>query len=68
MDHYYVNDNAQDTGEHEVHKDTCVFFPKMDSYTDLGYFTNCQAALEKARKYYDNVDGCKFCSVECHKK
>lgn len=68
MDHYYVNDNAQDTGEHEVHKDSCIYFSKIVSRTDLGYFSNCHEAVKKASQYYEQVDGCKVCSIECHKR
>ena len=64
MDHYYVNDRAQDTGEHEVHKAGCKFFP--DSTTDLGKHANCHGAIEKAKEIYSNVDGCYYCSRDCH--
>lgn len=66
MDHYYVNTRAQDTGEHEVHKEGCQWFP--DSTKDLGDHENCHGAVEKAKEYYSNVDGCKHCSPDCHTK
>jgi hypothetical protein len=64
MDYYYVNDNAQSTGEHEVHKEGCSFFPKNRTY--LGYFSNCKDAVEKAKDHYANVDGCAHCCPQCH--
>ena len=64
LNHYYVNNKAQDTGEHEIHKKGCDFFPGDNTY--LGYFTDCQGATEKAEKLYADVDGCLFCNEECH--
>lgn len=64
MEHYYVNDNAQSSGEHEVHKQGCRYFPGSNTY--LGYFSNCRDAVQKARTIYSKVDGCNWCSRECH--
>lgn len=63
---YYVNRNAQSTGEHEVHQEGCSFLPSVSNRIDLGYFYSCKEAIKKAREYYSNVDGCYFCSNECH--
>lgn len=62
--HYYVNNNAQSNGDHEVHKEGCTFFPSNHTY--LGYYTNCRGAVQKARGYHTQVNGCYFCSKECH--
>ena len=64
MDHYYVNDEAQSTGEHEVHKEGCSCMPLKK--TDLGYFSDCHQAVEKAKTVYSNVDGCAICCRPCH--
>ncbi len=66
MDHYYVNDEAQSTDEHEVHKEGCTYFPNNRTY--LGYYINCQFAVKQAKKLYRNVDGCYTCSRPCHTK
>ena len=66
MDNYYVNNKAQNTGEHEVHKEGCQYFPSDRAY--LGSFSTCQEAVQKARTIYSNVDGCFYCSPACHKK
>ena len=66
MDKYYVNKNAQNNGDHEIHTSHCRFLPKDENRIYLGYYTNCQPAVEKARDYYDNVDGCAYCSSRCH--
>ena len=68
MASYYVNRNAQSTGEHEVHKENCSFLPDADNRIYLGECSNCLEALIKAQKHYSNIDGCKHCSSGCHKK
>ncbi|KAB7776913.1 hypothetical protein CEK66_12735 [Xanthomonas sp. LMG 12460] len=64
MTSYYVNNNPQPTGEHEVHKDTCTYLPPNRTY--LGAFFNCKDAIVAAKRYYNNVDGCFWCSRDCH--
>ena len=64
--HYYVNDRPEDTGEHEVHREDCFLIPIIKSKTPLGEFYTCHAAVAKAKTIYNNVDGCRHCSEECH--
>lgn len=64
MSSYYVNNKPQLTGEHEVHKEACVFLPSDKTY--LGVFLNCKDAVAAARNYYNKVDGCFLCSRDCH--
>ncbi|MCX6168671.1 MAG: hypothetical protein NTX65_05005 [Ignavibacteriales bacterium] len=66
MSSYYVNKNAQTTGEHEVHKSGCSFLPTAENRIYLGEFSNCKEAVKEAKKHYSNVDGCYYCSTECH--
>jgi hypothetical protein len=68
MANYYVNANAQSTGEHEVHVNTCVYFSQIVDARYLGAFLTCQAALQEARNRFPDwtVDGCKSCIPECH--
>lgn len=68
MPNYYVNNNPQPTskGEHEVHSETCPFLPLVYDKIDLGEHSNCQSAVHEARKYHNNVDGCKVCCPRCH--
>ena len=68
MANYYVNTNAQLTGEHEVHKEGCSWFPNKENAKYLGFYPSCHQAVEKAKEYYSNVDGCKHCSLECHSR
>ena len=65
---YYVNKNAQPTGEHEVHSSNCPYLPTIANRLYLGMFDNCAEAIREARKYYSNVDGCYYCCNECHKR
>jgi len=69
MAYYCVNKNAQPTGEHEVHKlDTsCPHLPAPENRIDLGWHSDCQSALRKAKEFYSNVDGCAYCCPTCNK-
>lgn len=66
MDSYYVNRNAQPTGENEVHKSGCNYMPDAINKMYLGEFYNCQDAVKEAKKTYSNVDGCYYCCKLCH--
>ena len=66
MAQYILNRNPQPTGEHEVHKVGCTFMPKPENRIPLGEHLNCYGAVQEAKKHARNVDGCKFCSPDCH--
>lgn len=66
MPNYYVNNNQQSTGEHEVHQENCSYFPYPRNAIYLGEFSYCQSAIAAAKIYYQNVDGCYYCCNECH--
>ena len=68
MPEYYVNDNPQDNGDHEVHKEGCSWLDLVNSKTDLGFHLTCSTAVEKAKEIYPTADGCKHCSIECHSR
>ena len=63
---YYVNKNSQLTGEHEIHTSVCVYLPDSQNRIYLGPFDHCEEAVDEARKYFSNVDGCYHCSRDCH--
>lgn len=65
MASYYVNNNVQSNGDHEVHLTGCSRFPTQD-YTYLGDFSNCDDAVNAAKNYHDQVNGCYWCSRSCH--
>ena len=68
MTEYYVNKTAQDNGDHEVHKLGCYWLSLVKNKGSLGNFSSCHGAVTKARKKYPKADGCKHCSLACHKK
>ena len=68
MDRYCVNKNAQEGGEHEVHKDSCSYLPDPENQEDLGYFSSCHGAVQEAKEKYPTADGCKHCCPDCHRR
>ena len=63
---YYVNKIAQSTGEYEVHAENCIYLPQYPNRLYLGTFTSPREAVEEAKKYYAEVDGCYFCCYPAH--
>jgi hypothetical protein len=66
MAHYYVNKNAQNNGDHEVHKSGCTFMPNENNRKYLGDFESCHGAVREAKKTYPQSNGCYYCSPTCH--
>jgi hypothetical protein len=66
MKKYYVHNNAQANGDHEVHHEDCKNLPLPQNRTYLGEFSNCKPAVQEAAKHHRQVNGCKTCSFECH--
>lgn len=65
---YYVNVNAQDTGEHEVHRLGCPTPAREENRQYLGTWRSCAEALAAARQQFDSVDGCANCLPDCHSR
>ncbi len=68
MFYYFIDKNIQISGKHEVHKNDCEFLPDTSSREYLGYFIDCQEAINIAYEKYDNVEACKNCIPECRSK
>ncbi|MGR3972284.1 hypothetical protein FW758_21495 [Shewanella sp. 1180_01] len=66
MAFYYVNNKAQDNGDHEVHKSTCTYLPIEDNRLYFGIYDNCTSAVKEAKKHYTQSNGCYYCSNACH--
>jgi len=66
MASYYVNDNEQSNGDHEVHVSTCSWFSFINSKTYLGEFYTCAPAVTKAKTIYSQSNGCAYCCPSCH--
>ncbi|KAB2913759.1 MAG: hypothetical protein F9K23_16075 [Bacteroidetes bacterium] len=66
MARYYVNKNAQNNGDHEVHRSGCSYMPDTENRLYLGDFDNCKDAIKEAKKTYPKSNGCYYCCNECH--
>lgn len=66
MAQYFVNRNAQNNGDHEVHISSCVFLPALQNRLDLGQHLTCVTAVHQARNTYQQSNGCRTCSSACH--
>lgn len=66
MAYYYVNQNAQSNGDHEVHTTGCSYMPDSDNRTLLGDFASCGPAVTEAKKTYKQSNGCYYCAHACH--
>jgi hypothetical protein len=66
MAYYYVDKESQPAGEHEIHRSDCLWLPGDRIF--LGDCYSCSEALKLAKEYYDKVDGCRHCSIECNKR
>lgn len=69
MPYYCVNKSAQViSGDHEVHDlaspYTCL--PRPANQIALGFFPSCTGAVDKAREFFRDVNGCRRCASECH--
>ena len=66
MARYRVNNNAQSNGDHEVHRETCPYYPVLTNYRDLGDHFTCHSAVAAAKMFLPTADGCAVCSPDCH--
>ena len=66
MAYYYVNKNQQSNGDHEVHKTGCSYMPNQENRQYLGDFNNCYPAVQEAKRYFPQSNGCYYCSNACH--
>jgi len=66
MASYYVNNNAQSNGDHEVHKSGCSYMPDANNRIYLGEHSTCSSAVLAAKQHYKQVNGCYYCAKACH--
>jgi len=66
MVEYYVNKIAQSNGDHEVHKSGCNYMPSPQHRQYLGNHPSCHGAVQEAKRYFRQSNGCYFCSRDCH--
>lgn len=73
MINYYLNLNAQSSGEHEVHKESCYYYCMYKSgynFELLGAFSNEIEAVRYARMKHPTfrIDGCAYCCPAAHRR
>lgn len=67
MPQYCVNTNADNRGDHEVHRlDVCNRLPDLRNRKELGWHPDCKSAVKEAKKTYSTANGCYYCSPDCH--
>ncbi|KLT69721.1 hypothetical protein [Flavobacterium sp. ABG] len=66
MKNYYVNKNAQESKDHEVHTSDCSHLPISANRKYLGEYASCEPAIIEAKKTYPQSNGCKICCLDCH--
>lgn len=49
-----------------MRKEGSTKLPHASDRDYLGMFATCHGAVRKAREKYAEVDGCYFCSRDCH--
>ena len=59
---YFVNRDADVSGDHEVHATGCRRLPGIKHRIYMGTFASCRAAVRKARQYYSAVRACPSCA------
>lgn len=71
MPNYICNKNADDKGRHEIHTDSCTHLPLPKNQLSIGFFSNCQEAINHMVRANPNgnfnFDGCYYCCYPCHK-
>ena len=67
--HYYVNTNSTfNPGyHHEVHTEEHAAQLGISSKIYLGYFGNETEAVNAAKGYYSDADGCAVCCPKAHR-
>ena len=67
MANYYVNTQAEESGDHKLHTSGCPYLPDTTHRLELGDHNSDHSALRAARRHFENVGGCLSCSPDLHK-
>lgn len=64
--HYYINNNEQSNGDHEVHREECSWLPNVSNRTYLGYLTSSFTAINVAQQKFPTwkINGYAHCCPE----
>lgn len=66
MSRFYVNNQSQPNGDHEVHEKGCYWLGLANSTSDLGEHATCRTAVAAAKAIYPTANGCATCAPVCH--
>ena len=70
LDHFIINKNQQNNGDHEVHNKTkgCSYMPNSENQIGLGTHSSCHEAVSTAKSQWNDsrINGCYYCCNDCH--
>ncbi|KUK14797.1 MAG: hypothetical protein XD53_1781 [Petrotoga mobilis] len=71
MPAYYLNltpKYEKGIKHYEVHEENYEWLSEVEDCEELGDFHDCHGAIIEAEHRYPEwrIDGCKYCSPECH--
>ncbi|QZT37387.1 hypothetical protein K5X82_00495 [Halosquirtibacter xylanolyticus] len=61
MKSYYINNQYQSEGVHEVHTADCPFLPGSIDRRYIGAYKNVDMAIHNAQSEYSHVESCAYC-------
>ena len=67
-DYYFLDENSQANGDHEVHRAGCPYLPSENSIKALGEHYSFQSAISQAQAYYTQVEACSYCRFDYHRQ
>lgn len=68
MPEYYLKQEPDKDGFHELHHIICPFVEDADlsQWIYVGRFNSCHKALAAAKYHFATADGCRRCASSCH--
>ena len=63
MNHYYYENNRDESGNHIIHSLKCKCLPAATCRNYIGFFFNCSDAINQAKQKNPSksFDGCYLC-------
>lgn len=58
---YYIKTEANERGDHVVHREDCQFLPNEEGRKALGEAAKPETAMGRAEDEFDSVKGCQTC-------
>ena len=63
---FFVSKKVDNNNEHIVHSSNCDYLPLPISRLDLGELYSCESAMERAKEFFENSNGCIHCCLLCY--